>query len=92
MNFKRIQGIFLIIFIAIDVFLFVFYNRSSVTNSDSSSGSNILEEMRKDQISFNKPANSAHEGSTSRRITPPRCGSKPLDCNNSPTGLTARNL
>ncbi|ANZ60653.1 hypothetical protein AYR62_13695 [Secundilactobacillus paracollinoides] len=62
MNFKRIQGIFLIIFIAIDVFLFVFYNRSSVTNSDSSSGSNILEEMRKDQISFNKPANSAHEG------------------------------
>jgi regulatory protein YycI of two-component signal transduction system YycFG len=61
MNFKRIQIIFLIIFIMMDGFLYLSFNRSSVGNSDSSSN-NILEEMRKDQISFTKPSTDTHEG------------------------------
>lgn len=62
MNFKRIQMIFLVIFIVMDVFLFLSFNRSSVGNSDASDNNNILEEMKKDQISFSKPATKSHEG------------------------------
>ncbi|KRK97668.1 hypothetical protein FD04_GL001705 [Secundilactobacillus odoratitofui DSM 19909 = JCM 15043] len=62
MNFKRIQIIFLVIFIAMDVFLFLLFNRSSVGNSDAAGNNNVLEEMRKDQISFSKPTTKSHEG------------------------------
>nr|WP_281349184.1 two-component system regulatory protein YycI [Secundilactobacillus folii] len=45
-----------------DVFLFWSFNRSSVGNSDASSSNNVLEEMRKDQITFTKPTTKTHEG------------------------------
>lgn len=62
MNFKRIQMIFLAIFIAMDVLLFLSYNRNSVGDSTASGNNNILEEMRKDQITFSKPTTDKHEG------------------------------
>lgn len=62
MNFRRIQLIFLAIFIAMDVFLFLSFNRSSVDNSDAAGSNNVLEEMRKDQITFSKPTTKTHEG------------------------------
>lgn len=62
MNFKRIQSIFLVIFIIMDVLLFLSYNRNSVGDSTASGSNNILEEMRKDQITYSKPTTKAHEG------------------------------
>ncbi|GAX05038.1 hypothetical protein IWT25_00340 [Secundilactobacillus pentosiphilus] len=62
MNFKRIQLIFLAIFIAMDVFLFLAYNRNSVGDSTAAGSNNILEEMRKDQITYSKPTTQKYEG------------------------------
>lgn len=61
MNFRRIMLIFLVIFVFIDGFLFFSYNRSTVGDS-SANGNNVLDEMRKDQISFSKPSSAVHEG------------------------------
>jgi len=61
-NFKRIQLIFLVIFIAMDVLLFMMFNHSNVGDSTASGNNNILEEMHKDQITFSTPTTQKHEG------------------------------
>lgn len=61
MNFKRIMLIFLVIFVIIDGFLFFAYNRNAVGDS-ANNGNNVLDEMRKDQISFKRPSNAKHSG------------------------------
>lgn len=42
--------------------LFLAYNRSSVGDSTATGSNNILEEMRKDQISYSKPTTTKHAG------------------------------
>nr|WP_269814093.1 two-component system regulatory protein YycI [Secundilactobacillus angelensis] len=42
--------------------LFLAYNRSSVGDSTATGSNNILEEMRKDQISYSKPTTTKQEG------------------------------
>lgn len=56
MDFKRIQIIFLITFVIIDVFLFsLFHRNQSIQTENLTNGnqSSIVEEMRNDQITFN---------------------------------------
>ncbi|MFC6254741.1 two-component system regulatory protein YycI [Secundilactobacillus hailunensis] len=62
MNFKRIQWIFLVIFIAMDVLLFMMFNHSNVGDSTATGNNNILEEMHKDQITFSTPTTKKYEG------------------------------
>lgn len=56
MDFKRIQIIFLITFVIIDIFLFsLFHQNQSVQNdSASSSDTSIISDMHNDQISFQR--------------------------------------
>ena len=65
MDFKRIQIIFLVTFIVIDVFLFSLLRRNQnvqTENLNSDNSTSIVAEMHNDQISFNRqPSN--HSGS-----------------------------
>ncbi|MEJ6399947.1 two-component system regulatory protein YycI [Nicoliella lavandulae] len=58
MNFKRIQIIFLITFVIIDILLFSIMNQNLnlQTEGDGSGGSNIIKEMRNDQITLKTPS------------------------------------
>ncbi|RRK10498.1 regulator [Lactiplantibacillus garii] len=58
MNFRKIEWIFLIAFVVLDVFLaFMFVQTSSTTSTKSSSdtATTIISEMRADNISFKNP-------------------------------------
>ncbi|UQS87261.1 two-component system regulatory protein YycI [Nicoliella spurrieriana] len=58
MNFRRIQIIFLITFVIIDIMLFSIFNQNMNPQSqdDGSGNSNIIKEMRNDQITLKTPA------------------------------------
>ena len=60
MNFKRIELIFLVTFIAIDIFLFGMFrqnmNMQAENVSQDNTNSTIIKEMKNDQIKFNKLA------------------------------------
>ncbi|MHA8137668.1 two-component system regulatory protein YycI [Lactobacillaceae bacterium Scapto_B20] len=64
MNFKRIQIIFLITFVIIDILLFSIINQNLnlQTEGDSSGGSNIIKEMRNDQITLKTPSDENGDG------------------------------
>ncbi|MBW1605013.1 two-component system regulatory protein YycI [Lactobacillus sp. Sy-1] len=57
MNFKRIQIIFLITFVIIDIMLFSIMNQNinPQSQTDGSGDSNIIKEMRNDQITLKTP-------------------------------------
>ncbi|MBX6948888.1 two-component system regulatory protein YycI [Levilactobacillus brevis] len=67
MDFRRIEWLFLVAFIVIDIFLFAAFQRdtSGETNTSSnrsSSDTTILKEMRADNISFKAPSKKSGEG------------------------------
>ncbi|QBO36191.1 hypothetical protein EQG49_06815 [Periweissella cryptocerci] len=63
MDFRRIQWIFLIIFIAIDIFLGTQWYQGVQPESTPTSGTAaVLKEMHSDDISFSKPSDEAGEG------------------------------
>lgn len=65
MNFRKIEWIFLIAFVVLDVFLaFMFAQTSSSTSTKTSSDSatTVISEMRADGISFKNPANKEGTG------------------------------
>lgn len=63
MDFRRIQWIFLIIFIAIDIFLGTQWYQGVQPESTPTSGTAaVLKEMHNDEIAFAKPSGEAGEG------------------------------
>lgn len=67
MNFRRIQWIFLIAFIAIDIFLLISWQQSDATVKETSprsanSATTILREMRGDGITFSTLSNKEAQG------------------------------
>ncbi|USS90422.1 two-component system regulatory protein YycI [Fructilactobacillus carniphilus] len=65
MNFKRIQGIFLIAFIVIDVFLFMMTKNSKVQDDSENAGSvnsAIVRDMKRDNIKFGNLSNKKETG------------------------------
>lgn len=63
MDFKRIQWIFLLIFVAIDVFLGLqWYQGIQFNTVDTVGSTSVLKEMQGDDISFKKPSNKVGEG------------------------------
>ncbi|MCF6515584.1 hypothetical protein GSH19_05380 [Lactobacillus sp. S2-2] len=64
MDFKKIQQIFLVAFILIDMFLFVMYQQNSNIQSDNTQTSNetVLKEMRRVKINFDNPSNKTSNG------------------------------
>ncbi|GEK28617.1 two-component system regulatory protein YycI [Furfurilactobacillus siliginis] len=67
MDFRRIQWIFLIAFVAIDVFLFASWQQSDSTVTKSAprstnSATTVLREMRNDGITFTAPSSKEGEG------------------------------
>ncbi|MBS1006413.1 two-component system regulatory protein YycI [Levilactobacillus brevis] len=67
MDFRRIEWLFLVAFIVIDIFLFAAFQRDTSGETDtssnrSSSDTTILKEMRADNISFKAPSKKSGEG------------------------------
>jgi len=68
MDFRRIEWLFLVAFIAIDIFLFAAFQRDTTgqTDTDSSrsvdSDTTIVKEMRADDIKFSAPSKKSGEG------------------------------
>ncbi|HAT55581.1 MAG TPA: hypothetical protein DCW31_10185 [Lactobacillus sp.] len=67
MDFRRIQWIFIIVFVAINTFLFINWQQSdsTVTESSQRSGNNattIIREMKNDGITFTSPSTKESEG------------------------------
>ncbi|MGO1970956.1 MAG: two-component system regulatory protein YycI [Levilactobacillus brevis] len=67
MDFRRIEWLFLVAFIVIDIFLFAAFQRDTSDETDtssnrSSSDTTILKEMRADNISFKAPSKKSGEG------------------------------
>ena len=61
MDFRRIEWIFLVIFVAIDIFLFVSFRQSGTVQTSGSaqtgdSNGTIIKEMKSDQIKFSQPS------------------------------------
>lgn len=63
-DFKKIQQIFLVAFILIDIFLFLMYQQNSNIQSDNTQTSNetVLKEMRRVRIKFDDPSNKTGNG------------------------------
>lgn len=66
MDFKRIEVIFLIVFVCLNIFLFTSYKQNqhveTVNNDDVSQSTMILREMHEDQITIPKLATKVHSG------------------------------
>lgn len=63
MDFKRIQWIFLLIFVAIDFFLGLqWYQGIKIDTVESVGLTSVLKEMQSDNINFKKPSNNVGEG------------------------------
>ncbi|QMU08760.1 two-component system regulatory protein YycI [Levilactobacillus suantsaii] len=68
MDFRRIEWLFLVAFIAIDIFLFAAFQRDATGQSDTASGrsadtdTTIVKEMRADNITFKSPSKKSGEG------------------------------
>ena len=68
MDFRRIEWLFLVAFIVIDIFLFAAFQRDTNSQSDtassraSNSDTTIVKEMRADNISFKSPSKKSTEG------------------------------
>ncbi|CAH0416666.1 two-component system regulatory protein YycI [Periweissella fabaria] len=63
MDFKRIQWIFLLIFVAIDVFLGLqWYQGIQFDTVDTVGSTSVLKEMQGDDISFKRPSDKVGEG------------------------------
>ncbi|WP_251954084.1 two-component system regulatory protein YycI [Levilactobacillus brevis] len=67
MDFRRIEWLFFVAFIVIDIFLFAAFQRDTSGETDtssnrSSSDTTILKEMRADNISFKAPSKKSGEG------------------------------
>ena len=67
MDFRRIEWLFLVAFIVIDIFLFAAFQRDTSGETDTSSNrfssdTTILKEMRADNISFKAPSKKSGEG------------------------------
>lgn len=67
MDFRRIEWLFLVAFIVIDIFLFAAFQRDTSGETDtssnrSSSDTTILKEMRADNISFKAPSKKSGKG------------------------------
>ncbi|USS84653.1 two-component system regulatory protein YycI [Fructilactobacillus myrtifloralis] len=65
MNFKRIQGIFLIAFIVIDVFLFMMTKNSKVQDDSANAGNvntTIIKDMKRDNITVGPLSTAKHTG------------------------------
>ena len=74
MDFRRIEWLFLVAFIVIDIFLFAAFQRDTSGETDTSSNrfssdTTILKEMRADNISFKAPSKKSGEGTTFQRVT-----------------------
>lgn len=68
MDFRRIEWLFLVAFIAIDIFLFAAFQRDTTSQSDAASSrsadsdTTIVKEMRADNITFKTPSKQSSEG------------------------------
>ncbi|MGV0168424.1 two-component system regulatory protein YycI [Furfurilactobacillus sp. WILCCON 0119] len=67
MDFRKIQWIFIVAFVAIDIFLFVSWQKSDSTVTESAQhtgndASTIIHEMRDDGITFSSPSTKEAEG------------------------------
>lgn len=67
MDFRRIEWIFLVIFVAIDIFLFVSFRQSGTVQTSGSaqtgdSNGTIIKEMKSDQIKFSQPSAKSSDG------------------------------
>lgn len=68
MDFRRIEWLFLVAFIVIDIFLFVAFQRDTTGQTDTTSSrstdsdTTIIKEMRADNISFKSPSKSSGNG------------------------------
>ncbi|AKP64500.1 hypothetical protein FC99_GL000205 [Levilactobacillus koreensis JCM 16448] len=68
MDFRRIEWLFLVAFIVIDIFLFVAFQRDTTGQTDTTSSKSadsdttIVKEMRADEISFSSPSKKSGEG------------------------------
>lgn len=68
MDFRRIEWLFLVAFIVIDIFLFAAFQRDTTSQSDTTSSrsadsdTTIVKEMRADNITFKSPSKKSSEG------------------------------
>jgi len=68
MDFRRIEWLFLVAFIVIDIFLFAAFQRDTTSQSDTTSSrsansdTTIIKEMRADNITFKSPSRKSTEG------------------------------
>lgn len=68
MDFRRIEWLFLVAFIVIDIFLFAAFQRDTTSQSDTTSSrttnsdTTIIKEMRADNITFKTPSKNSTEG------------------------------
>lgn len=68
MDFRRIEWLFLVAFIAIDIFLFAAFQRDTTGQTDATSSrsadsdTTIIKEMRTDDIKFSSPSKQSGEG------------------------------
>ncbi|GEO66939.1 two-component system regulatory protein YycI [Levilactobacillus spicheri] len=68
MDFRRIEWLFLVAFIVIDIFLFAAFQRDTSSQSDTTSSrttnsdTTIIKEMRADNITFKSPSKKSTEG------------------------------
>lgn len=68
MDFRRIEWLFLVAFIAIDIFLFAAFQRDTTSQTDNTtsrstdSDTTIIKEMRADNITFKTPSKKSGEG------------------------------
>lgn len=68
MDFRRIEWLFLVAFIAIDIFLFAAFQRDTTSQSNAATSrsadndTTIVKEMRADNITFKTPAKKGSEG------------------------------
>ncbi|GEO69199.1 two-component system regulatory protein YycI [Levilactobacillus acidifarinae] len=68
MDFRRIEWLFLVAFIAIDIFLFAAFQRDTTSQTDTASSrtadsdTTIVKEMRADNITFKTPSKQSSEG------------------------------